>query len=288
MPAHLGDDGASRCEAHPERWSSAVCGRCGSYACEACLSDRREATCLRCEQRLPELPWELGGGTLPWRFGASWWMLLRRGRAVLSWLPPGPIRRPLGFAGLVWLVSWVVVIAAARDRAAILVPDALAGSWLAFVQWTGLHGPATVVPLLVVLWSAFAAVVTPMAASLHFGACRTLGGRGSYADTLRAMSYLYAWAALPIAAAAVGLAWQPGVVGLAVAVIALVTGIFVWLLLWLVVARSAVTIARSTHGLTPRRAELASIPLTVAFGAGVWLALSRNLSLGIVIIARLV
>lgn len=96
------------CATHPERRASIVCPYCGSFACGDCTVDTLwgDVMCDACKQhgraRYP-LPWE--ESLSPVAFVHTAYLVLADTGNVFGALPSGRVRRPLGFAVTVALLT---------------------------------------------------------------------------------------------------------------------------------------------------------------------------------------
>jgi len=246
----------ARCAVHADQPATSACTRCGNFACHACLGDGGGpgfGRCAACRERegVGRMPWE-GEGSILQRYGGTCRVAITEPRVTFGGMrsaSPGSavrfalISSVLGFAPLLLLVPLVLLYIASRatDSGA---PDAMG---------------MLAIPCAIAFYPAMSFLYFSSIGVMFHGLARLAGGRGSFADSMRAGWYSSAWE--PISALSMALYCIP-LLGLLV-----VVGASGASAIWRTIGLRA--FAERRHGLSPGRALAVSV-LT----AGFWLTCS--------------
>lgn len=239
--------GQATCVVHPRQAAFLTCRRCGSYACEYCLT--AGDLCSACRER------EEGGGVIAWerrdlglgqRFGRTIRQVLAHTGQTFSEMKPGSVPAALGYVALVYALTSLITL--------FLLAPCVVLSFMGWMTPLQVADPATTAPVFVMalcggpVLQAVNGVLSAIALGLVFhAAARLLGGRGGLDTSVRAAAY----------GLTIVLLWAP----LTVALLLPTVGVIVLSLLFLgqlVWGGNLLTVvAREHHGLEGRRAALA-------------------------------
>lgn len=189
------------CQQHPAVSAAHTCQRCGAFACSACLKQTPDASrqwvCPPCMERLPlgEVPWEQRAELGFWR---AWWRTTFGAMISPHQTFHGRPRDPqlAQAASFVALQSFIAALPTCLLYVGLFLVMAITED--ADKPFGERFAPA----LVFVVWGVLAPLLTVgftfVGGSLDHGILRMLGGRGSWAMTVRATAYAQAPMALGI------------------------------------------------------------------------------------------
>lgn len=160
-----------------------TCERCGDFRCEQCLAASRatlatQALCAACASRLPqriEIPWESSTASIPQRFWQTLKLIAHNPRAFADGFANGPVLPAFTFAAVIQVLYWSALIGGLTVAPS---SDSL------FTRLSGL-----------VRIEAFEHLFNVIFLVAIYTIVRTVGGRGTWTDTLRVFFYSYAFSA---------------------------------------------------------------------------------------------